>query len=125
MSVPTLTAPVTTTPGSPGAVNALVAGPAQKAPAATAVALPAVAPRPPVPVERARQVAADMEKFVRESGRNVRFQVDDGTGVVVVKIVDSASGEVIRQIPNEELLRLAQRLSEGDTDVSYFVDESA
>lgn len=72
-----------------------------------------------------RQVAADMEKQVRATGRNLQFQVDDGSGIVVVRVVDSASGEVIRQIPNEEFLRLARNVRALESDVSCIVDECA
>ncbi|MBN0523686.1 flagellar protein FlaG, partial [Pseudomonas aeruginosa] len=41
------------------------------------------------------------------------FSLDDSTGRVVVKVTDSTSGEVIRQIPSEEALRLAERLDEA------------
>ena len=104
-----------------GAVAAPRAGPRpaptpHKVPAP--VALPAVAPKASASAETLRQVAADMEKFVRDSGRNLQFKVDDNTGRVVVRVVDTVSGDVIRQIPSEELLRLARC-------VSPICDESA
>jgi hypothetical protein len=37
------------------------------------------------------------------------FTVQQKTGVVSIKIVDSRSGEVIRQIPAEELLQIAEQ----------------
>lgn len=45
--------------------------------------------------------------------RDLSFSLDDSTGRVVVKVTDSTSGEVIRQIPSEEALRLAERLDEA------------
>ena len=45
--------------------------------------------------------------------RDRSFSLDDSTGRVVVKVTDSTSGEVIRQIPSEEALRLAERLDEA------------
>lgn len=44
--------------------------------------------------------------------RNLNFSVDDSTGDVVVQVVDSDSGKVVRQIPSEDILRLAERLDE-------------
>jgi flagellar protein FlaG len=96
------------------AVAATTAGaapaPAQQSSAA-AVIPPTQAPKALESANSLRQVAADMEKYVRDSGRNLQFQVDDGTGQVVVRVVDAASGDVIRQIPSEELLRLARSVS--------------
>lgn len=41
----------------------------------------------------------------------LRIEVDDETERVVVKVVEKESGEVIRQIPPEELLELEKYLS--------------
>ena len=48
---------------------------------------------------------------LREVG--LRFEVDKDTDKVIVKVVDRATGEVIRQIPNEEVVRIARLMSEG------------
>ena len=92
---------------------------------AAPVALPAVAPKKPAPVEQVRQIAAAMEKFVRDSGRSLQFSVDEGSGQVVVKVVDETTGEVIRQIPNEEFLRIARSIQSGTADVSFICDQCA
>ncbi len=44
--------------------------------------------------------------------RNLNFSVDNSTGDVVVQVVDGNSGEIVRQIPSEEILRLSERLGE-------------
>lgn len=44
--------------------------------------------------------------------RSLRFKVHDGTGQTVVSLVDAESDEVIRQIPTEEALHLAEVLAE-------------
>lgn len=44
--------------------------------------------------------------------RNLSFSVDDSTGEVVVRVLDGDSGKVVRQIPSEDILRLAERLDE-------------
>lgn len=43
---------------------------------------------------------------------NLQFTVDETTGIDVVKFIDIKTKEVIRQIPNEEMLALARRLDE-------------
>jgi len=44
--------------------------------------------------------------------RDLNFSVDDTTGQVVVQVLDGDSGKVVRQIPSEDILRLAERLDE-------------
>lgn len=41
----------------------------------------------------------------------IQFQISDGEPVVV-QVIDSKSGDVIRQIPSEEVLRTAQQLDQ-------------
>lgn len=53
-----------------------------------------------------------MQDFVQSVRRDINFQLDDGTGQVVVRVTEAATGDVIRQIPSEEALRLAENLSE-------------
>ena len=50
-------------------------------------------------------------KNITEDGLySVRFERDSGSNSLVVKIVDSETDEVIRQIPQEELLELSKHL---------------
>lgn len=52
-------------------------------------------------------------KAITEDGLySVRFERDSGTEDLIVKIVDSDTDEVIRQIPPEELLNLTKHLKE-------------
>ena len=49
---------------------------------------------------------------IKTLGNNkIDYLVDHETNEVVVRIVDNESGEVIRQIPGEEFLRFANRIS--------------
>ena len=43
----------------------------------------------------------------------VNFGVDEDTGRIVVKVKDTESGEVIRQIPSEATLEFAHNASKG------------
>lgn len=87
--------------------------------AAAAAAEGAVDEATPVQVEQAvHEVNAALA--VREVG--LRFEVDKDTDKLIVKVVDRASGEVIRQIPNEEVVRIARLMSEGN---GLLVDQAA
>lgn len=64
----------------------------------------------PVQVEQAvRQVNSALE--LREVG--LQFEVDKDTDKLIVKVIDRSTGEVIRQIPNEEVVRIAKLMSDG------------
>lgn len=54
----------------------------------------------------------DLRSFVQNISRDLKFNLDDSCGKVVVQVLDGSSGEVIRQMPSEEALALAARLDE-------------
>ncbi|MBL4832897.1 MAG: flagellar protein FlaG [Pseudomonas sp.] len=55
---------------------------------------------------------SDMQNFVQSVQRDINFNVDDSSGRVVINVTEATSGDVIRQIPSEEALRLSENLSE-------------
>ena len=61
------------------------------------------------------QAVTDIREFVQATQRNLDFSIDDSTGKVVVKVIATDSGEVIRQIPSETALKLAQNLSDASS----------
>ena len=72
-------------------------------------------------VEQAEQVRATVEQavaklndFVQSSQRDLHFAVDSGTGRTIVTVVDRETQEVIRQIPPEVALHLAQKLNDEE-----------
>jgi len=50
----------------------------------------------------------DIQHFISSQERSVRITKDETSGHMIVKLVDPSSGEVIRTLPSEELLRLAR-----------------
>ena len=44
--------------------------------------------------------------------RTLNFSIDSGTEKVVVQIIDEVSGEVVRQVPPQEMLRIAAHLKQ-------------
>jgi len=42
----------------------------------------------------------------------IQFDINEQGSKVVVRVIDQDSGDVIRQIPSEEVLRIAERLDE-------------
>ncbi len=53
-----------------------------------------------------------IREFVQSVKRNLDFRLDDSSGRVVVSVTDSESGDVVRQIPSEDALKLAESLEE-------------
>ncbi len=62
--------------------------------------------------ERIQAAVADMQDYIQSAQRNLQFQLDEGGEHMVVTVTEASSGKVIRQIPSEEALRLADNLSE-------------
>lgn len=72
-------------------------------------------------LEAVHAAAAMIEQYIRDSGRELAFSVDDATGHMVVVVRDPSNGEVIRQLPSEEALRIARNLeAAGPALVSEF-----
>lgn len=64
---------------------------------------------------------AEISEFVQAQNRQLAFSVDESSQRSVVKVTDSESGDVIRQIPSEEVLALSERIKELQTDVGAAV----
>jgi flagellar protein FlaG len=97
---------------SPPAV-AIEGAPVDRAPAkpAPVPVSSSLAPVPEQPMVEAMKAAAEqIETYLKSSGRELQFSVDEDTGRTIITVRDSVSGEVIRQIPNDEALRLARSL---------------
>jgi flagellar protein FlaG len=48
------------------------------------------------------------------SGNSFSFTVDSQTGITVVKVINRSTGELVRQIPTEEVVRVAQLLQQDE-----------
>jgi flagellar protein FlaG len=92
---------------SPVAPAAAVAQPAQSARPQPQVQAPAQAKPKQQPAD-IEAVAKQLEGFLKRVSRSLEFHVDDASGRMVCSVRDAATGDLIRQIPNEEVLRLAE-----------------
>jgi flagellar protein FlaG len=59
-------------------------------------------------LERAIQAVND---FVTPMATSIEFRMDRDTGRTIIKVVDTKTNEVLRQIPNEEMLAIAKSLN--------------
>ncbi len=62
--------------------------------------------------EEMEEVAAKLSDMMAMLRKGLTFKVDDSLGTQVVSVLDIDTGELIRQIPNEEALELAVKLHE-------------
>ncbi len=60
--------------------------------------------------KQVEDAVSTIQEFVQSVRRSINFSLDDGSGRVLVKVTDADSGDVIRQIPSEEALQLAESL---------------
>lgn len=56
-----------------------------------------------------REAVDNIQKFVAQSTRDITFSIDQDAGFMV-KVIDRTSQDVIRQIPSEEVVAIAQAL---------------
>lgn len=77
-----------------------------------AVAQVAAGEKATVSREQVESAVSTIQEFVQSVRRNVNFTLEDASGRVVVKVTDASSGDIIRQIPSEEALQLAESLEE-------------
>jgi flagellar protein FlaG len=86
----------------------------QGAPAAAAKA-PAVVPEPvqqrQPSQEQVQRAVESMKQMIETTKPNsLQFSIDNDTGKTIVRVSDAQTGEMIRQIPSEELLEIARSL---------------
>ena len=58
-------------------------------------------------------VSAAVEKLneaMAASSQSLKFEIDEDTKQIVVKIIDQGTDEVVRQIPTEEALQMAKSI---------------
>jgi flagellar protein FlaG len=108
----------TATPAAAGAVSAeVIKTPAIDLPTGK-VAAQAIRPAPePVSERVMAKVAQRLEQFLNSSRRDIQFRVDEDANATVVTVRNASTGEVVRQFPNEEALRMMRRLNEGSASL--------
>lgn len=55
---------------------------------------------------------ARLTEALRTASVSVQFEIDSSSHRVITKVMDKASGEVIRQIPTEELVRISEAMTQ-------------
>ncbi len=88
-------------------VASVASGRAERSPAApAAVTPPALQPSAP-------QVDAAIEaanRSMQAVATNLKFEKDNSSGKIVVRVIDSETQQVLRQMPSEEMLSMSKAL---------------
>lgn len=81
-------------------------------------AAPMPMPKPDIQVDSQRmkqnlELAIDrLNEQMKDGGRGLNFSVDEKLGRPVVTVRNESTGEVVRQIPNEVVVRVAHNIDE-------------
>ena len=62
------------------------------------------------------QAVKNLNDYVQNIHRELQFSVDEDSGRTVIKVVDSDTQKVLRQIPPDEILKLARHLSDMENE---------
>ena len=71
-----------------------------------------------------KQAVSQLNDHVQNIQRDLQFNIDIESGVIVVKVIDAKSDKVIRQIPTEETIKLAQSLVEKNNHAAFNIFSS-
>ncbi|MFH1625836.1 MAG: flagellar protein FlaG [Pseudomonadota bacterium] len=58
------------------------------------------------------KVVENINKYLESTDNRLSFNVDGPSGRIAVKIINNVSGEVLREIPPEQILKLAAKTKE-------------
>ncbi|VAW63963.1 Flagellar protein FlaG [hydrothermal vent metagenome] len=66
-----------------------------------------------------------LNERVQQIQRDLLFSVDDSSGRTVVRVVNTETEEVVRQIPSEEVLRISRNIQDQLDDVTGLIFETS
>jgi len=75
--------------------------------------------------EGIKAAAAVGDNALKAINKDLQFQIDDATKQVVVKIVNSKTGEVVRQIPSVEMLDFIRVMKEQEANTGKLLRAEA
>ncbi len=64
-----------------------------------------------------KKISDAISNLERSYNRTIRFEIDSASDAVIVKVIDKESGDVIRQIPSEELVELSKKIKEHNLHI--------
>lgn len=64
--------------------------------------------------EEVESAVTKLNDFVQTVQRNLQFNLDDASGKTIITVVDKQTSEVVRQIPDDVAIKLAQDLQQSE-----------
>lgn len=80
--------------------------------AATHAVNPAIAAKaaPPPEPQKAAQAAQAINDFLKSASAGIEFRIDNASERVIVRVVDTETQQLIRQMPSEEMVAISHAL---------------
>lgn len=63
-------------------------------------------------LEKSRDLVQQANALLKMNNSDIEFKLDDESGRAIFYLKDATSGEVLRQIPNEAMLRLSKNIEQ-------------
>jgi flagellar protein FlaG len=60
------------------------------------------------------QAVSNLNDYIQNTQRKLNFSLDEESGLTIVKVFNADNGELIRQIPSEDAVSLAQKLNHDE-----------
>jgi len=57
-------------------------------------------------------IARALDKYMKATQTDLKIQVHEATGNIIVKVISREDGKVLREIPSEKMLNLAAKMEE-------------
>lgn len=64
--------------------------------------------------QKVKEAVTRLNDYVQTVQRNLQFNLDEGSGKTIITVVDKNTAEVVRQIPDDVALKLAQDLQQEE-----------
>ena len=69
--------------------------------------------------DQVREAVSRINEYVQQTERKLEFQMDEDSGETIIRVYDKSSSELIRQIPSELALELAQKLNDEEPSLLF------
>ena len=66
-----------------------------------------------------QEAVSRINEYVQQSERRLDFRLDEESGQTVIRVYDKVSDELIRQIPGDLALHLAQKLNDEEPSLLF------
>lgn len=63
-------------------------------------------------VEELKETVAAINDFMSQFQRTLNFSVDQDGGQTIIKVIDTSSDELVRQIPSEDFLKISKHIEQ-------------